>query len=374
MHDPRHPKPPGQQGPRRLQYLVDDDVGTPILGHRDQVGEPRERRPAEQRHHPVHHLLLLGQVRIRPHRLVRGPRLCPRRSDGADIKPATGQRTEQVRARGDPHVVAGALGRPHQRQHRQHVPVRRARREQHSCHGRQRVTWALHRSTDFAAQLVGDDRPYLVGDLVGDDRLHVVRCVDPFEHSRREPLDVRRLDLGHEPLVLRAGQDVVLEALGLGRQVGDGDGRLVADEPLGRGEGLEVADPLEGGLVRLAVGLVPLRREGRGGPTTARRGTSSPAAPCRRPGRDVRWRRGRRADRRRRHRPARTAGRSPRRRGAGAGLGSRPRGAGPRSPCRCHPRCVGRRRTPGSRVPAAPANDLALLRGTKLPSEIEPCR
>ena len=41
------------------------------------------------------------------------------------------------------------------------------------------------------------------------------------------------------------------------------------------------------------------------------------------------------------------------RRGDGAGLGSRPRGAGPRPPCRCHPRCAGRRRTRGSPGPAA---------------------
>ena len=88
VHDAGDPEPRGQQGPRRLEDLVDDDVGAPLLGHREQVGEPGERRRAEQRHHPVHHLLFLGEVRIRPHRLVRRPRLCPRGSDCVDIEPA----------------------------------------------------------------------------------------------------------------------------------------------------------------------------------------------------------------------------------------------------------------------------------------------
>ena len=40
-------------------------------GHGDQVGETGERGLAEQRHHPVQHLLVVGRIRIRPRRLVR---------------------------------------------------------------------------------------------------------------------------------------------------------------------------------------------------------------------------------------------------------------------------------------------------------------
>ena len=133
VHDPRHVEPPGQQGPGRLQHLVDDEVGPPLLGHRHQIGEAGERRRAEQGHHPVHHLLFLGQGRIRPDGLVGRPRLRPGRTDGEDLspRPVSGA---QVRAGGDAHVVTGQFGRPDQGQHRQHVPVRRARREQHARH------------------------------------------------------------------------------------------------------------------------------------------------------------------------------------------------------------------------------------------------
>ena len=92
VHDPRHPEPVGHQRSRGFQHLVDDEVGAPLLGHLEQIVEPRQRRGAEECHHAAHHLLFLGQVRVRPYRLVRGPSFFERRPDGVDIQPASGQR------------------------------------------------------------------------------------------------------------------------------------------------------------------------------------------------------------------------------------------------------------------------------------------